>query len=313
MRYRRIASLALCLGAALAVGQYGTGQQPARVQTAKSGPDVAVPDGKGDGKRAKAFIEAFHKGDAKAVAAFWTKDGDYVDQAGKQIKGRAAIEKLYEKVFAANKGAKLAVTVTAARPVGADVLLEDGFTEVIPADGGPSTAARFSAVLVKQDGEWHFESLRESVAHPPSHAEHIVDLEWEIGDRAGDAAKGESGTASYEWAENQNFIVSSFATTLNGTPVVGGTQWIGWDAVDKRIRSWSFYSGGGFGEAAWATDGPKWVTTVTARTADGKRVTATNTLTRTGADALTWQITRLTVDGQVRPDPAPLRLKRVAP
>jgi uncharacterized protein (TIGR02246 family) len=283
------------------------------VQTAKSGPVADAPDGKGDGKRAKAFIEAFHKGDAKAVAAFWTKDGDYVDQGGKQTRGRAAIEKLYEKVFAANKGAKLAVTVTAVRPVGADVLLEDGITEVTPADGGPGTAARFSAVLVKQDGEWYFESLRESVALPPSHAEHFEDLEWLIGDWAGADAKGESGTASYEWAENQNFIVSTFATTLNGIPVVGGTQWIGWDAADKRVRSWSFYSGGGFGEAAWAKDGAKWVTTVTATTADGKRVTATNTLTRSDTHALTWQLSRLTVDGRPQPDPQPLRLKRVAP
>src|SRR3954468_2486883 len=121
MRHRRLVGLALCAAAALAVGQYGIGQ-PARVQTAKA-EAVDTPEGKGDGKRAKAFIEAFHKGDAKAVAAFWTPDGDYVDQAGKQTKGRAAIEKLYEKAFAANKGAKLAVTVTAARPVGADVLL----------------------------------------------------------------------------------------------------------------------------------------------------------------------------------------------
>jgi len=31
-------------------------------------------------KTAEAFVEAFHKGDAKAVAAFWTPDGDFVDE-----------------------------------------------------------------------------------------------------------------------------------------------------------------------------------------------------------------------------------------
>ena len=31
-------------------------------------------------KSAEAFIAAFDKGDAKAVAAFWTTDGDYVDE-----------------------------------------------------------------------------------------------------------------------------------------------------------------------------------------------------------------------------------------
>ncbi len=28
-------------------------------------------------KNAEAFVEAFHNGDAKALAAFWTPDGDY--------------------------------------------------------------------------------------------------------------------------------------------------------------------------------------------------------------------------------------------
>ena len=36
----------------------------------------------GKGKRAQEFIAAFNKGDAKAVAAFWTQDADYVDQVG---------------------------------------------------------------------------------------------------------------------------------------------------------------------------------------------------------------------------------------
>jgi ABC-type Na+ efflux pump permease subunit len=36
---------------------------------------------------AKAFVEAFHKGDAKAVASFWTPDGDYVD-AGPELHHR---------------------------------------------------------------------------------------------------------------------------------------------------------------------------------------------------------------------------------
>ena len=134
-----------------------------------------------------------------------------------------------------------------------------------------------------------------------------------IGDWKGEADKGESGTASYSWAENQNFIVSEFATTLNGIPVVGGTQWIGWDAVDMRIRSWSFYSGGGFGEAAWTKDGGNWVTKVTARTAAGKKVSATNTLTRVDADHMTSQVSQLTVDGQPMPDPPAMKLKRVKP
>lgn len=166
-------------------------------------------------------------------------------------------------------------------------------------------------MLVKKDGEWYFESVRDAIAHPPSNAEHFEDLDWLIGNWTSGAEKGEGSRSSYTWAENQNFIVSSFATTLNGVPVVGGTQWIAWDAIDKQVRSWSFYSGGGFGEAVWTKDGSKWSIKTTARTADGKKVSATNVLTKVDADNATWQMTKLTVDGNLLPDPAPQRLKRV--
>jgi hypothetical protein len=192
-----------------------------------------------------------------------------------------------------------------------DVGLEDGITEVVPPDGGPPSVARFSAVLVKTSGEWYIESLHESVAHPPSNAGHFEDLEWLLGDWTGEAEKGESSRASYSWAENRNFIVSSFATTLNGAPVVGGTQWIGWDAVDKQIRSWSFYSGGGVGEAVWTHESGKWYIKIAAKSADGKKISATNILTKIDNDHATWQMTQLTVDGKQMPDHPPQKVKRV--
>jgi len=309
MRIGKLLGLALVLAVALVVGQFSVGKSPREPDE----PKAKAKEAPGKGKRAQEFIAAFNKGDAKAVAGFWTPDGDFVDQVGREIKGRAAIEKMYEKVFAARKGAKLSIIVGSLRQVSPDVALEDGLTEVTPADGGPPTTARFSAVLVKKEGEWYFESVRESVAHPPSNAEHFGDLEWLLGDWTGENEKGESATASYSWAENQNFIVSSFATTLNGIPVVGGTQWIGWDAVEKKVRSWSFYSGGGIGEAVWTKDGDQWAIKTTARTAAGKKVSATNVLTKKDDDHATWQMTKLTVDGEAMPDPKPVKLKRVKP
>jgi len=306
MRSRSFLGLALCLIAALAVTQYGVSITPVAAED-----KAKAADAPGKGKRAQAFVAAFEKGDAKTVAAFWTKDGEYTDQVGRQFKGQDAIEKLYAKVFATQKGAKLNITVTSHKLVGTDVALEEGITEVAPADGGPGSIAKFSAVLVKKDGEWHFESLKETIAHPPTNAEHYEDLDFLLGDWVGEAEKGPSGTASYSWAENRNFIVSSFATTLNGVPVLGGTQWIGWDATDKQIRSWSFYSGGGFGEATWTKDGAKWTLKTTAKTADGKKISLTNVLTKVDDDHLTWHATKLTIDGKEVPDGVAVKMKRV--
>src|SRR5437764_15364993 len=66
-------------------------------------------------KNAEAFIEAFHKGDAKAVAAFWTADGDYTDQTAKRLTGRDTIEKSFAEFFTENKGVKLRIEVEALR------------------------------------------------------------------------------------------------------------------------------------------------------------------------------------------------------
>jgi uncharacterized protein (TIGR02246 family) len=306
MRKWRMLGLAFGLAAVAALGL----ALVARLSAGPEGPKAGDEE-PGKGRRGKEFIAAFNRGDARAVAAFWTPEGDYVDPDGRQYKGRAAIQKLYEKVFAEQKGAKLTINVTSARRVGTDVVVEDGTTEVTPDDGGPPEVTRFHAVLVMKDGEWYLESVHDAEARPPSNSEHLEDLEWLIGEWTGEKAKGESNKASYSWAENDNFIVSSFAVTLNDVPVVGGTQWIGWDAAEKRIRSWSFYSGGGFGEATWSKDGNKWILKTTAQLANGKKASATNILTKTDNDHATWQITRLTVDGETVPDSPPVKLKRV--
>ena len=309
MKTGRRLALALGLAALLAAaGNFVALRTIPAVADEPKGEEKAVAK-----ERRAAYIAAYDRGDAKAVAAFWTEDATYVDEVGHEYNGRAAIEQLYEKVFDARKGAKLAIHVTDNKMVTPEVLLNAGVTEVTPADGGPPTTARFSAVLVKKDGAWYLQSVRDSVAYPPSNGDHLEDLGWLIGEWAGESEKGESGSASFNWAENENFIVSEFATSLNGIPVYGGTQWIGWDAIDKRIRSWSFYSGGGFGEAVWAKDGDRWVIKTAARTREGKKVSATNVVTKTDDDHMTWQLTQLTVGGEAQPDTKPVKMKRVKP
>jgi uncharacterized protein (TIGR02246 family) len=267
----------------------------------------------GSGKRAQAFIAAFNKGDAKAVAGFYTPTGAYIDQVGREYKGRAALEKLYTEVFAANKGAKLKIHVTSLRALTPDVAIEEGVNEVFPANGDPSSAAKFLAVLVKKDDVWYIESVQETIARPPSNAEHFADIAWLIGDWIGESNKGQSMRTSYSWAENQNFIVSAFAVTVNGIPVTGGHSWIAWDAVDKKIRSWAFFSGGGFGEGVWTQAGKNWIIRLNGKSAAGKKVSMTNVVTRVDFDQVTLQVTQLTVDGKEMPEGTVVKLKRVKP
>jgi uncharacterized protein (TIGR02246 family) len=263
-------------------------------------------------KNAEAFVEAFNKGDAKAAAAFFTEDGDIIDQDGRQIKGRKAIEKTYTKVFAGAKGAKLFIKITSLRVASPNLALEDGLTEVVPGDGGPPSAARYSVVHVKQDGEWRMESVREAIAVPPNNTGHLEGLDFLIGEWTEDVDKGGSAKASYSWDANQNFILNTFDVTMKDVSVASGTQYIGWDAAAKKPRAWSFLFNGGFAEGVWTSEGEnKWKIAVVATMRDGAKVTATNVFTKIDADHFSFQFTDRTRDGKALPDDKAIKMKRV--
>jgi uncharacterized protein (TIGR02246 family) len=261
-------------------------------------------------KRAAEYMAAFEKGDPKTLAGFWTLDAVYVDQAGHTINGRDAIEKAFEKQFAAAKGAKLVITTASLRFVNDKLAIEDGTTELIYGNDAPPTAARYTAVHVKQDGQWYLADVRDAIFIPPSNHDNLGELGWLEGEWVGEAEKGEVARATYSWAENDNFLVSSFETTLKDVPVGGGTQWIGWDGAAKRIRSWSFNSNGGFVEGTWSRDGDKWLIKVNATPRDGKKVSATVVVTKVDDDHLTWQSTNRSMDGKAEPDSNVIKMKR---
>lgn len=266
-------------------------------------------------KRAQAFTEAFGKGDAAAVAGFWTPDGDYTDLFGKQHKGREAIQKSFAEFFAVNKGLTLRIEIDSVKFVSPEVAIEDGVSSVIPPDGGPPSRSRATVVHVKKDGQWYFSSVRDSIYHPPSNVEHLAGLEWMIGDWIDEMpdkeAKGPVAHASFSWGANQNFLVSSFATTFENLSVAGGTQFIGWDPEAKSIRSWTFENNGGFGTSTWTKEGDnKWIINTKATMRDGKKVVATNIVTRVDADTISWESKERSVDGNTHPDLPAVRMKR---
>ncbi len=269
------------------------------------------PEQKAIEKRAEEFIAAFNKGDAEAVAAFWTPDGDYVDMAGESLKGRKAIAAAFGKQFKANKSGKLQIHMTSLRVVNPDLAIEDGITEVLSSDDAPPTAARYTIVHVKTEGQWYLASVRDAVAASSTNASHLQPIEWLLGNWIEESAKGEQLEVAYSWAENQNFIASSYAFTSKGMPLTGGTQWIGWDAGAKQLHSWTFESSGAFGQGLWSNAGDKWTIKFEMMQPDGKKFAANNTITKIDDDHVTWQSTGRTIDGQAIPDSEVIKLKRV--
>jgi uncharacterized protein (TIGR02246 family) len=262
-------------------------------------------------KRAEAFVEAFHKGDAKALAAFWAPDGDYTSQAGRHLKGREAIEQAFKGFFADHKGLKLRIESLSLRFLTPDVAVEDGTSEVFSPDGAPPSRARYTIVHVKKDGQWHLGSVRDAPFTPPGNYEHLRGLEWAVGEWTGEAEKGLTERLALAWTENQNFLVASFSTGFKDLTVGRAQQWIGWDPVAKHVRSWIFDSNGGFGEGTWAQEGKKWVVKTSSVLQDGQKATATYVVTRVDANTLTLQARDRSVAGKPLPDTKEVKLKRV--
>jgi uncharacterized protein (TIGR02246 family) len=261
--------------------------------------------------RNKALVAAFNRGDASAVAQQWSENGDYMDETGRRYQGREAIEKYFQKLFAQGKGAELRVYRTAFRFVRPDLAIGDGIMEVVPPGGGPPTSARFTAINVKQNGEWFLESVREAVVTAPQHNEKLEDLAWLIGAWSADNKKGPSANFAFSWAENNRFIVGHFSTTLQDVPVAGGTQWIAWDPASKSIRSWVFDSTGSLSESSWTQEGARLISKTRTTLPDGKRAESTNVVTRIDATQVSWQSTHRSLEGKQLPDTEVITLKRV--
>src|SRR4029079_11569407 len=79
-----------------------------------------------------AYVEAYNKQDAKALAALWSPEAVYVDpESGDEAVGREEIEKELADTFANLKDAKLEVNVTAIKFMSPNVAVESGTARII--------------------------------------------------------------------------------------------------------------------------------------------------------------------------------------
>ena len=69
------------------------------------------------------FVKAYNAGDAKAVAALFTADGQIEDKDGNVSEGREAIAKTFGELFAATPKKRIEVSVESIRFIGADLAM----------------------------------------------------------------------------------------------------------------------------------------------------------------------------------------------
>ncbi len=254
-----------------------------------------------------AYVAAFNKGDAKALAGMYAEDAEYTSDAGAVASGREEIVENLKSFFSKNKGATLAARVESARFLTPDVLVEKGLATI-----GDETT-RYVCSYVKKDGKWLISELDETTLPPvDAAASALEDLSWMVGSWT-DTGTGVKVSTSVDWTKNQHFLRRSISVTREGEDEpMEATEVIGYDPVAGGLRSWVFDSEGGFGEGSWKRDANKWLVTFTATAPDGTLSSAQHVITYIDDKKYTWESMNRESDGEVLPNIDPIAVVRAA-
>ena len=283
-----------------------------------------VPSVRGDEKRlepkspetviratAKAFVDAFNRGDAKAVAAQFTESATMSDDGGEIIKGRSAIEAEYAVLFRANPGAKMEVFITSLEFPSPVTAIEDGVAK-IAVKGAPGSASRYTAVDVLENGKWLMASVRETRIKIPSNFTRLENLQWLIGTWEN---KGEGTTVrtTFQWIAHNSFVERSYSVSQGGMVTSSGIQIIGWDPQAAQIKSWSFDSSGGLGTGYWTVTPEGWRIDNLGTAADGTPTSSRDSLIRVAGEdrVLGWRSVDRQLGKTKLPDTSEVVLDRV--
>ena len=119
------------------------------------------PDREAIAKAVQSFAAAFEKGDARAVAAHWTENGEYNAADGTVFRGRAAIEKVYSELFAKSKtAAKVDIEVDSVRFPSRDTAIEEGHFK-LRLGKEPAVTSKYSVLHVRENGKWLMAVVRD--------------------------------------------------------------------------------------------------------------------------------------------------------
>mgnify|MGYP002624154227 CR=1 FL=1 len=112
------------------------------------------------------FGEVWNRHDAAALAALWTKTGDYTEPDGRTYVGREALEKQFAIEHASVfKDSRLHLVVERVRMLGRGTAIADGSYELFGARDptGSEIGLRsgyFTTVLRRYDGVWKVDAAR---------------------------------------------------------------------------------------------------------------------------------------------------------
>lgn len=247
------------------------------------------------------FVKSYNNHGAQAIAALFTPEGMTTDEEGAVTKGRKAIEQVFAGVFKEHPATKIENTIESIRFVGPDEAIEVGTTTITHDKDTPAEKSRYQAVHVKKDGKWLMASATDLPEDVWTGEDQLKQLEGLVGEWV-DESPDALVLTSYRWDDNHRFILGQFTVQIAGKPAMTGTHRIGWDPLNKAIRSWMFDSEGGYAEGIWTHDGEKWVSKLTGVTRGGKPASASYVMIPLDKNRMTLQTVDRMIGDEKLPD-----------
>ncbi|TWU45865.1 SnoaL-like domain protein [Novipirellula aureliae] len=307
---RSLIFAALALTVAMASSGLAQQTQPGSVTNTAGPPTETSPELDAIRAQSKAFIEAFGKHDAKAVASLWTENAEYIDDSGTMYEGRDAIEQVYAGIFAENPNAKIRMVIDSLRLLSDSVAIEDGRALVDPAPEGGIGVSKYTVVHVKTNGQWEMASVRDRWVETIASRESTGDLGWLIGTWEAEE-HGVRMESVFRWVANGMFVERTHTTTQVDGTKSSGVQLIGWNPAEGHVQSWTFSPDGGHAVGVWSMTPVGWISETRGVTGDGITTTSVNQLRRLDDNAYVWQSTQRTAGDVALPDTDEVVIKRV--
>lgn len=250
-------------------------------------------------------------GNADALAALWTPDGNYINDAGVDFKGRDVLKKKFAEVFETEGKQLVRFDSIGLRALSPGVVIAEGLVrrKTDASDAQPET--RFSLIFVKRDGTWWISQATEQPYVMQDTVNPLKFLSWMVGDWKAEKDGGFVKMKA-DWVANGNFLNLQYQIKQSASaPEVDSRQVIGWDPRTGQPISWHFDSNGGFGYGDWIKKDNQWLVRATGVERDGSVSTATNVMSAISPNSFNWQSVSRSVNGIAFSDTAPLKIERV--
>lgn len=250
------------------------------------------------------YQKAYNDRKVDDLMAFWAKDADFIDHRGRSYKGRDAVADLFRKALSSDRKYQIKLNVTSRKFLSPDLAMDDGELELLESNGDVERG-RYITVWGKVDGKWLIRSVRDIPVEPTEQevaAPSLDGLEWLVGDWMSDSKEAPVKLTT-RWRADKKFLMQEYEAKTDDKSF-SVTVFIGWDPVNRHVRSWFFDSTGGYGQGAWQQREKKWVASSNGVLPDGRIGSSIFSWTMTDENTLDWSATEREVDGQAIPDTA---------